>query len=156
MDKLITTALLIIAGVVSTVLLINSVYPAINRSGAAMVSISEKANDRVKSNIQIIQVASDGNNDVFIWIKNVGASRIAGIEQSDVFFGELGNFERVPHENYEEGLSYWNYEIKNDTQWQPMATLEITIHLASPPSSGTYFVKVIIPNGISDESIFSI
>ena len=155
MDKVITTALLIIAGVVCTVLVINSVYPAVNRSSAAMVSIAEKANNRVRSNIEIIQTANVPPG-VFIWVKNVGACRIASIEQSDVFFGELGNFERVPHEDYTESLPYWDYKINNDNEWTPMATLEITIHLSSPPSSGSYFVKMIIPNGISDEYVFSI
>lgn len=151
MDKVITTMLLIVAGVICTVLVINAVYPAVNRSNAAMVSIAEKANDRVQSNIEIIQTANEGN-DVYIWVKNVGASRITTMEQSDIFFGEVGNFERIP---YGEGSPHWSYEIENDSEWMPMATLKIIIHLSSPPP-GTYFVKVIIPNGISDEHTFSI
>ena len=152
MDKVITTMLLIIAGVICTVLVINAVYPAVNRSTAAMVSIAEKANDRVQSQIEIIQAANEGN-DVFIWVKNVGASRIIAIEQSDVFFAEVEDFSRIP---YGEGSPHWVCEMENDSEWVPMSTLKITIHLSSPPSSGIYFAKVVIPNGISDEHTFSI
>jgi hypothetical protein len=150
-DKAITTVLLIIAGITCTVLVINAVYPAINRSTASMVSIAGKANDRVQSQIEIIQTVNEGN-DVYIWVKNIGASRVVAIEQSDIFFGEVGNFERIP---YGEGSPHWSYEIENDSDWMPMATLKITIHLSSTPS-GNYFVKVVIPNGISDEHTFSI
>ena len=152
MDKLITTMLLIVAGVICTVLVINAVYPAVNRSTAAMVGIAEKANDRVQSQIEIIQAANDGN-DVFIWVKNVGVSRISAIDQSDVFFGEVDDFSRIP---CGEGSPYWACGIENGSEWMPMSTLKITIHFSSPPSSGTYFVKVVIPNGISDEHTFSI
>ncbi len=42
MDKAITTALLILAGVVCMIFMFNTVYPMINRSSQAMVSMAEK------------------------------------------------------------------------------------------------------------------
>lgn len=152
MDKLITTVLLIIASVTCTIVVINAAYPAFNRGASAMVSIAEKANDRVQSSIEVIQAADDGS-EVYIWVKNVGSSEIAAVDQSDVFFGETGSIARIP---YGEGTPHWTYEIENNSEWLPMATVKVTIHLSSAPSSGTYFVNIVIPNGISDEYSFSI
>ena len=55
------------------------------------------------------------------------------------------------------GESYprWAYSLENDTEWQTSATLKITVTYESDPGSGTYYVKFIIPNGISDEYYFS-
>jgi len=55
------------------------------------------------------------------------------------------------------GGSYprWAYTIENDTEWVTGATLKITISYDSDPGAGTYYAKVVIPNGISDEYYFS-
>lgn len=157
MDKAITTALLIIAGVISIMVLFNSVYPAISRSSAAMVSMSETIDDRMKSRINIVHIANSANRtSVYAWVKNVGTSRIVAIEESDVFFGQEGDFIRVPYVD-DAGGNYprWEYAIENDTEWKASATVKITITYDADPGAGTYFAKVIIPNGISDEYYFS-
>jgi archaellum component FlaF (FlaF/FlaG flagellin family) len=149
MDKAITTILMLIAGIVCTVLVINTVYPAVNRSTAAMVSIASKADERIQTQIEIIQTASQGT-DVYVWIKNIGSAEIRAIQESDVFFGPSGAQARV---SYGSGSPYWDYQIENNTEWVPMATVKMTIHLASAPS-GNYMLKVVLPNGISDEHVF--
>ena len=157
MDKAITTALLIIAGVVSMTFVFNSVYPMVNRSSAAMVSMTEKINDRMKSRISIVHAAnSAGHTTVYLWVKNVGNTRIVAIEESDVFFGQEDDFARVPYVDDAEG-SYpqWDYTLENDTEWGTGATVKFTITYESDPGAGTYYAKIIIPNGISDEYYFS-
>lgn len=147
------TILLITAGVVCCGVVFNAVYPAIGRSSGAMVTMASKIDDRIKSQIKIVQVADQGN-EVFIWVKNVGATRIGSIEQSDIFFGKEGNFSRIAYGETGSSKPYWDYIIENDTEWVPTATLKVTIHLEAAPS-GAYFLKVTIPNGISDEYQFS-
>ena len=151
MDKAIVTVLMLIAGVVCSLVVFNSVYPAINRGASAVSNMSAKVNDRVKSQIEIVETASSGN-DIYIWIKNVGSSRIMSLDSSDVFLGQTGATERIP---YETGTPQWNYSIENDTEWGPTATIKITIQLSSAPS-GNYYIKFVIPNGISDEHQFGI
>jgi flagellar protein FlaG len=147
----IVTILLIVAGVVCSMAIVNAVYPAITSSSSALIDVSTKVNDRLKSQIEIIEVSSSGS-EVYIWIKNVGASYINGIDRSDVFFGPVGNMARIPYGG--SAAPRWSYSIENDTKWVPTATTKITLHLQSPPS-GTSIVKVAIPNGISDEELFS-
>src|SRR5512142_3413873 len=105
MDKTITTALLIIISVVMALMLFNAAYPAIMKGGDAIANMTNRSNDRMKSQIVIVHTAGEldeegqfrdtnGNGlfDVFIWAKNVGSTSITAIERSDVFFGEEGNF----------------------------------------------------------------
>jgi hypothetical protein len=156
-EKAITTALLIIAGVVCMIFVFNSVYPMVNHSSQAMVSMSEQVDERMKSRINIVHAANSANRtSVYLWIKNVGSQRIVSVEQSDLFFGQEDNFNRIPY-TAEAGGTYpqWSYALENDTQWQTSATLKVTITYSSDPGTGTYYAKFIIPNGISDDFYFS-
>lgn len=169
MDKVIVTVLLILAGTVTVVALFNAVQPAVSQSSGALGSMAADISDRVTSRIEIIHVSgeldssgvwqdtnADGYFNVFVWVKNVGSSRILGVEGNDVFFGEQGDFARIPYVNDAGGsLPSWTWGLENDTEWRPTATLKITVYFSSPLSSGTYFLKVTIPNGISDECVLS-
>ena len=153
MEKAITTALLIIAGVVCMIFVFNSVYPMVNHSSQAMVSMAEQVDERMKSRINIVHAANSANHtSVYLWIKNVGTQRIVSVEQSDLFFGQENNFNRIPYA----GSTYpqWDYALENDTEWLTSATLKVTITYSSDPGTGTYYAKFIIPNGISDDFYF--
>ena len=157
MDKAITTALLIIAGVVCMIFVFNSVFPAINRSSSAIVSMADQVDERMKSRINIVHAANSSDRlTVYLWVKNVGTQRIVSVDESDLFFGPSDNFSRIPHTG-DAGGSYpqWTYSLENDTEWQSSATLKITISYSSDPGSTTYYTKVVIPNGIADEYYFS-
>jgi len=135
----------------------NSVYPMVNRSSQAMVSMAETIDDRMKSRINIVHAANSADRlTVYLWVKNVGSSRIVSINESDVFFGQSDNFTRIPYVD-DAGGSYprWSYGIENDTEWKTGATVNITISHNVDPGTGTYFLKMIIPNGISDDYFFS-
>ena len=61
MDKAVTTAILIIAGVVCMVFVFNSVFPMVNRSSQAMVSMTEKVDDRMKSRINVVHAGNSAD-----------------------------------------------------------------------------------------------
>ena len=151
MDKTIVTAFLVIAGVLSAIFVYNAIYPAIVQSGDAMTSMERRTDERLKSQIEIIHAAESGS-DVRMWVKNVGALRIAAVEACDLFFGPEGNFSRIP---FGTGNPHWEYAVENDTEWNPTATLRITIVGYSPLASGRYFAKMVLPNGVSDDFFFS-
>lgn len=169
MDKAILTAFMIIVSVVMAVFLFNSVYPAVVQGSASLTSMAHRADDRLRSQIEVIHavgeidsgggwqdVNGNGKFDTFIWVKNVGASRITALERTDVFFGPEGNFTRIPHESEAGGSTpYWNGSLENADEWSPTATLKVTIVYDSPLSSGRYFVKVTTPNGVSDDYYLS-
>jgi hypothetical protein len=157
LDKAITTALLIIAGVVCMIFLFNSVYPMINRSSEAMTSMAETVDERMKSRINIVHAANNaGRTEVYLWVKNVGTQMIDSVEESDLFFGEEDSFNRIPNVADSPVLHpSWDYELVNDDRWGTSATIKITITYDVDPGAGTYFAKFIIPNGISDDFYFS-
>ena len=157
MEKAITTALLIIAGVVCMIFIFNSVYPMVNRSSSAMVSMAETIDERMKSRINIVHATNSSDlKTIYIWVKNVGTTRIVDIDETDVFFGLETNFARIPYvDDAGGGYPQWAYTIENDTEWKTSATLKITITYSVAQSTGTYYIKVIIPNGIEDEYYFS-
>ena len=132
MDKIVTTALLIIAGIICVMFVFNSVYPAVNRSSQAMVSMSDDLNDRMKTRINIVHASNTvDRTTVYLWIKNVGSTRIHNIQKSDLFFGPEGSFVRIPYTD-DAGSNYpqWDYEIENAVEWSTSGTLKITIHTA--------------------------
>ena len=156
MDKIIVTVMLIIGGIVAAFAVFNGIYPAVQRSGAAITSASDNMNERIKSDIRIIQV-NDNGTTVDAWVKNIGASNIITVENSDIFFGQEGDFSRIPYGNATSPLPYWSYQLEGTaSQWGPTDTNKIVIHLASSPSPATYILKVIIPNGIFDETVFGV
>lgn len=153
MDKVLVTIFLIIGGIVCCMVVINAIFPAITQSAGAIADASSKIDDRIRCKIEIIEV-SDSGNDVYVWIKNIGASRIGGISSSDIFFGPEGNFARIPYDETGTSKPCWNYTIESGTEWKPTDTVKITIYLTSTPS-GSYYFKIVLPNGISDQEIYS-
>ncbi len=110
--------------------------------------------DRIESRIEIIQIGDNGT-DVDVWVKNVGTSDIDSIERTDIFFGPEGDFYRVDYGG--PTLPYWEYQLEgSNSQWKPTVTLKITIHPVSALSPGTYLVKVVIPNGIADQTTYGV
>ncbi|MEE8471342.1 MAG: hypothetical protein V3S51_08435 [Dehalococcoidia bacterium] len=171
MDKVLATVLLIVAAVVTVVIVLNAVYPAITSSSGAIGSASARLNERLRSQIEIIHATgelnsggsfsdtdSDGDFDVFIWVKNVGSETIDAINYSDVFItGNETVWAWIPYTD-DAGSTYpqWSYSIENGTRWTKSTTLKIEINYdSSPLASGEYDVKVLIPNGISDDYYFS-
>ena len=153
MDKVLVTLLLIIGGVVCCMVVINAIMPAITQSTGAIADASGKIDDRIRCQVQIIEVSDSGSN-AYVWVKNIGASRIGGISNSDIFFGPEGNFARIPYDQTGTIKPSWGYTLENGTEWGPTATVKITIYLSSAPS-GSYYFKIVLPNGISDQDIYS-
>lgn len=170
MDKVLSTVLLVVAAVVCVTLVINAVYPAITSSSGALSSVSARMNERIKSQIDIIHATgeldsngvwqdtnSNGYFDVFVWVKNIGTEEIVDIKRCDVFLNsEQTVWAWIPH-NYYASSEYpqWDYEIENGTGWGIATTTRIEISYESALSSGEYRIKVLTPNGVSDEYYFS-
>ena len=134
-----------------SITLFNAVYPAIGQGNDAIANMQYRISDRMKSQIDILH-AAQASGIVTIWVKNTGDARIVGVDSSDLFFGPEGNFVRIP---YGTGSPHWEYLVENGTDWIPRATLRIVIYNFSPLSSGRYYIKMTLPNGISGEDYTS-
>lgn len=169
MDKVLSTILLVVAAVVSVTLVINAVYPAITSSSGALGSASARMNERMRSQVEIINAAGEldssgtwqdtnSNNyfDVFVWVKNIGAEPVADVKRCDIFLADNQTvWAWIPHVDYAEGaFPRWDYVVENGADWSTATTLRIEISYESPLTSGQYRVKVLIPNGVSDDYYF--
>lgn len=169
MDKTLTTTFMIIVSMITAVMVFNAVLPAVARSRDAMVSVRSRLDERIKSKITVIHATGEldqdglwqdtngnGNFDVMLWVKNIGAVRVPAVNSLDLFFGPEGNFVRIPYKDDAAGsFPYWEWTLENDTKWNPSATLKITIRFTTTLSSDRYFLKVVLPNGVSTAYYFS-
>ena len=155
--------------VVASVLVMNSVFPAIVRSGNSLARMTDRLDDRIASQVKVVyataeldengtwqDVDSDTYFDVTFWAKNVGAARIIGIDETDIFFGVEGDFARIANA-IDAGGTYpqWAHTIENGTDWTNAITVRFSIHYSVTKSSDEYFVKVIAPTGAYDDHYFS-
>lgn len=167
MEKVITTMLLLIAAIVATVVVINSVLPSVQRTSADISAASDVVGNRLRSDVRIIEATgADGSDEAYIWVKNTGAASIPAIDKVDVFFGETDNFERIAYDSEPtcpapspppRTQPCWQYGIENDDRWDPSATVRITVYLDYNLAAGNdYVITVVLPNGITASKVFSI
>lgn len=168
MDKAVITAIFIVVGVIMAMTLFNAAFPAIVQGGDAIASMAYRSEERMRSQITIIHATGEldsngwwqdtngnGDFDVFIWVKNTGLGRITALDQLDVFFGPEGNFSRIPHESITSSQPNWSWHVENASDWDPTATLKITLHYGLALSDGRYYIKITTPSGISDSYFLS-
>lgn len=139
---------------VASLAIFNGLYPAITESSSSIRAASVKLSDRIESRIDIIQIG-DNVTDVEVWIKNIGVNKIVSIDRTDIFFGPDADFYRVTY-----GGSirpYWEYQLEGgNAEWGQAVTLKVTIHPTVSLTTGTYMVKVILSNGISDQTTYGV
>jgi hypothetical protein len=169
MDKSITTGLFIVVGMVLALMLFNVAYPAVIEGSDAIASMANRQEEKMRTQIRVLHATGEldqsqsfkdtngnGTFDVFIWVKNVGETRVMALNDLDVFFGPEGNFTRIPHHSAAlPGAPYWTWKVENDstaTDWQPKSTLRVTINFGvGSLAAGRYFFKITTSSGISDD-----
>ena len=157
MDKVLVTTLLTMAAVVAAVMVVNTMLPALGRSTSAVLSSSSAASARLKTDTEIIHVASDTSGSpkiVYAWVKNVGGAEITAIDSSDLFFKTSTTFDRLSY-NASCSSDCWSYTIEGDTIWRPGATIKVTINLTTL-ATGDYLVRFITHNAVSAEKEFTV
>lgn len=169
MEKTIVTTFMVIVSVIVSVMIYNVVYPAAVQSSSSLRTMRDRMDDRIQTQVAIVHVTSerdqngswqdtngDGYFSVFVWVKNIGSSRVSAIDQIDLFFGPDGNFSRITNGSAAPStFPQWTGAVENDTNWNPTSTLKITINYTSTLAAGRYFVKLVLPNGITTDYFFS-
>ena len=159
-QNVITTALLTIACVVCATMFITAIYPPLTDGVSSLISTTTNLCEKIETSFKIIEESNERSRE-YIWIKNTGTSPILAIENSDIFFGEIDDFHRIPYDKRQGEVPSWNYMMENDDgneRWDPGETIKIGIrylrHREIP--EGTYYVKIILYNGVSTQDTFSI
>ncbi len=110
-----------------------------------MVAGFDRASYRQSTLLDVVEVWGEpGGTQVEAWVKNVGGSRIISVERSDVFFGPSGALQGLPYGGSGCTAPCWSYEFENDVEWNPRATLHVTLQLASPLAMGTHYTLTFV------------
>jgi archaeal flagellar protein FlaG len=158
----ISSAILTIASIVCVFSFVSIVYPSIISAGDPIISRTNSMGDQILTDVEILhETTAVGGSEVHVWVKNVGSKGISSglISESDLFFGESGNLERIPYDENESLTPCWNYTIEQskDNSWDKGETLLIKIKPDDVPVSGKkYFIKFSTYNGISKENYFTV
>jgi flagellar protein FlaG len=151
----IVTALFLISAVIAAGVLISAIFPAIYRTADTFGSVSHESDVQMRTDIKIVNyfcTITGEDQYAKIWLKNIGTYRMgtAEIDDSDIFFGQSGNFERLPI------YGHYNTEELGNNFWDPGETLTITIHKSdltdencwpSTEDNDAYFA-IVLPNGV--------
>ena len=157
MEKVITTALLVIASIVAAIALINAVLPAIGKSSGALAAANSEAAARIKTDIDVIHATGDTSGTITVWVKNVGTQVIKSIKDSDVIVTKPAGAGGVKRLSYTSGCSSecWDYIIEDSaSDWSRTDTVKFT--LSTTVTSGSYTISIAAPNGVSATKDFSV
>ena len=156
MDKVIVTALLMIASITGAVIAMNGMIPAISKSSHSLNAANEATVRRIGTDLEILGVVSDSSGvEINAWVKNVGIYSIGPINSVDVFL-------ITPGKGYA-ALSYdptgvpgsWK-EYPTGAGWERGKVLNLRIVTPTdfPASERYHVLRVATPNGVIVEEEF--
>ena len=162
MDKVIVTALLVIAGVTAAGLVMTTLTPIVGSSSQSVVESQKDLSRRIQTDFEITAVHADSDVLVRAWIKNVGGENISFIEQSDVFVSSTDK-EQFVFLCYDDPISCtenkWSaFEkdgvTKKTGYWTEGETIQLTLSLKDDAisklvqSTRTYNFEFTTSNGV--------
>ncbi|RLG76103.1 MAG: hypothetical protein DRO12_04745 [Thermoprotei archaeon] len=150
----ISTAIITVAGVIMASMLAIALLSQVGAVDSALKVVSKNVMERMKTSIDIVQVAQNGTYFV-VYVKNTGSRGISQseLEKTDIYFGQ--DCSRLYLYNTS-GLWIWNYsETDVDGVWSPGETLIVRIYNGSSLGDPPYCIKIVLPNGVSDEDTFT-
>ena len=138
MERAIAAALFLIATVIASVAVMNTVIPAVGRGSSAMIASSAGASSRIKTEVKIVFATGATSTDqVTFWVKNVGREKIKAIDKSDLFLTTPTEVKRIP---YNSGAENWTYTVENGTDWVEGITIKATVTLTTV-TEGLYSIS---------------
>lgn len=161
-----TTAIFLITAIVAAAILVNAFFPVIYSATSTFTESSQSSDERLRTDLKIVNAYSASDGSSKIWIKNIGSIRIGDtdISSSDVYFGIPGDFDYMIYTTGGTPASgQWTFTIREDAgtpneYWDSGETLEITLAVdASTFSSGEYaYFQYVLPNGVSVSTQYTV
>jgi len=151
--------ILIIASVVIATSIAGVVMSQVGVFESTFTATSENQKDIMLTKVKIVYATNTTDNNISIWVKNIGINPITDVNKLDVYYGEIDQVINIP---YEEGClpicldDRWDYDNKPNPFWQIMDTFSLNITDDDLQKDVTYVVSVTTPNGVTDEHIFSL
>jgi len=149
-------AILIIASVVIATSIAGVVMNQVGVFQSTFTATTESQKDIILTKVKIVYATNTTDNNVNIWIKNIGVNPVVNANNTDVYFGEINQVKNIPHiPSGGEDTWRWDGPLPQPV-WQISETHSINITDADIIRGVTYQVTITTPNGVSDEHIFSL
>jgi flagellar protein FlaG len=159
-SETIVTAIFLITAVVAAGVLASQIFPAIYTMSGSVSSSTHAAEQRLRTDIAIVNTFANTSHYAQVWVKNVGSSRIVlpDLNMSTVFLGDSAGIVTLPFNNL--SSDGWTYEILGDTgngYWDPMETLHITALKGDMPGSGNVVsFQIVLYDGTKRSEEFTV
>jgi archaellum component FlaG (FlaF/FlaG flagellin family) len=158
-DKVLASVLLTIATVIAATLIATTTLPMLARNTDAMTAATTSMADQMRTSINVVYASGDvAKKQLYLWVKNVGSINIDALSRSDVFLQTpAGTYDRISYgAGQYQSVNNWQYALQDDAPtWDPSRTVKITISLSSV-QTGQYQAVMVLPNGVSTQSTFSL
>lgn len=152
MDKVITSVLLTIAGVVAAAMLASALLPAVSSGIGTLAVTGAAVQDRVQTDFSVEYVAQNATaSQLLIWLKNTGNNVIQPLNQVSLIITGTNTYLRPTQGG---GAGQWTYTL-DSTTWLPGTTCSVVVNNTTL-SSGSYKVTVTTPNGITVSTSFNV
>lgn len=157
MDKVIVTALLIIASVAAATVVMTTILPSVSSGSQSVVETQQGSAGRLRTSIEVIAATAGVTGaTVDAWAKNVGLDPISPVNKTDVFIITPGTrFDAMTYSA--SGADNTWVEDPPGARWDRGQTLHIRVTLpaGNPLASGDHVIRVSTPNGVSADQTFS-
>jgi flagellar protein FlaG len=149
--------ILIIASVVIATSIAGVVMNQVGVFQSTFTATTENQKDIMLTKVKIVYVTNTTDNHVNVWIKNIGINPIVNANNTDVYFGEIGQVQNIVHNPKQQNNNNWMWDGPLPQPiWQISETHSINITDADLTPGVTYQVTITTPNGVTDEHIFSV
>lgn len=150
-------AILIIASVVIATSIAGVVMSQVGIFESTFTATTENQKDIMLTKVKIVYVTNTTDNNVNVWVKNIGINPVVDVNKTDIYFGEINQVKNIPHNPKQQNDDTWQWDGPlPQPVWQISDTHSINITDVNLQPGVTYQVTVTTPNGITDEQIFSV
>ena len=154
MDKVIVTALLVIAGVTAAGVAVATLTPVMTKSSTAVVEKAKDTSEKISTDVKILMVHPSAANDdqILAIIKNVGSVNIIPVSESNIYIENAdGSKFYAPTFNAAGGDGNWNFTPATPIYLAPGVTMTVDIDLPEDlVATNSYVLTYITPNADTD------
>ncbi|HIJ07137.1 MAG: hypothetical protein XE11_1303 [Methanomicrobiales archaeon 53_19] len=158
------TAIFLITAIIAAGVLVNAVFPSIYLASETFVSSSHEMDDRLRTDIAIVNTVINDTGIAYIWIKNTGVNPIGDslIPRFDIYLGKTGEIRRMEYDatagkNPDAGR--WNFELYDDNSnglWDRGETLEIVAKSGTVAEGDRMTFQIVLLNGVRRSIDFTV
>jgi hypothetical protein len=157
------TAIFLITAIIAAGVLVNAVFPSIYMASETFVSSSHEMDDRLRTDIAIVNTVINDTGIAYIWVKNTGVNPIGDslIPRFDIYLGKTGEIRRLTNSEKGDapGSGEWQYHLYDDNSnglWDRGETLEIVAHSGNVAEGDRMTFQIVLLNGVRRNIEFTV